>query len=300
MIEISPFVARARFLSVEEGFNIERPALEPRSFEEERARALDPAEPSGFIPLDQSDVLQTPFPATTPLLLAAFLRIRAGDQFAMRSMASGEIYHVVRGSGFTHWDDERLEWRAGDIFCLPGGIARSHRASAGDDCVLYVVTDEPALSFAHVMPAAPETAPIAPVHYPAPLIAAQVDALSRRRLGPDTAGRALFLTSDQMVHRRTCLPSLTLTLNVVLPGERQRPHRHNAAAIVFVTKEGSVRSRIAERSFPWTQHTVLVTPPHAVHSHENEGREPAIALIVQDGGLHYHCRTMGFAFVGEG
>lgn len=299
MSDLGPYAARARFLSVEEGFNIARPALEPRSFEEERARAVDPAGPSGFIALDQRDALQTPFAATTPLLLAGFIRIRPGDQVSRRSKASGEIYSVVRGAGFTRWGGETLEWRAGDIFCLPGGVARSHSASAADDCVLYVVTDEPALAFAHVMPAAPEAAPIAPVHYPAPLIAAQVDALSRRQMGPDTAGRALFLTSDRMLRERTCLPSLTLTLNVVLPGERQRPHKHNAAAIVFVTKQGSVRSRIGGRSFPWTQNAVLITPPNAVHSHENDGRETAIALIVQDGGLHYHCRTMGFAYAGE-
>lgn len=300
MSELGSYAARARFLSVEEGFDIARPALEPRSFEEECARAVDPDQPSGFIALDQSAVLQTPFPATTPLMLAGFLRIWPGDHVSTRSMASGEIYYVVRGAGSTHWDGETLPWRAGDVFCLPGGVARSHRASEGQDCVLYVVTDEPALSFAHVMPAAPEAAPIAPVHYPALLIAAQVDALARRPLGPDTAGRALFLSSERMQRQRTCLPSLTLTLNVVLPGERQRPHKHNAAAIVFVTREGSVRSRIGDRSFPWTQNSVLITPPNAVHSHESEGGEAAIALIVQDGGLHYYCRTMGFAFAGEG
>jgi hypothetical protein len=31
----------------------------------------------------------------------------------------------------------------------------------------------------------------------------------------------------------TCLPAMTLTLNAVRPGEAQRPHRHNAAAIVL-------------------------------------------------------------------
>jgi gentisate 1,2-dioxygenase len=89
-------------------------------------------------------------------------------------------------------------------------------------------------------------------------------------------------------------------LNLVLPGERQRPHKHNAAALVFVMKEGSVRSRIGGQTFPWTQNAVVITPPNAVHSHENDGCEPAIALIVQDGGLHYHCRTMGFEFAAEG
>jgi gentisate 1,2-dioxygenase len=41
---------------------------------------------------------------------------------------------------------------------------------------------------------------------------------------------------------------------------------------------------------------VLITPPAHLHSHHNEGRERATFLIVQDGGLHYHTRTMGFSY----
>jgi hypothetical protein len=41
----------------------------------------------------------------------------------------------------------------------------------------------------------------------------------------------------------------------------------------------------------------MVTPPGAVHSHHNDGGRRADFLIVQDGGLHQHARTMDFAFV---
>jgi hypothetical protein len=40
-----------------------------------------------------------------------------------------------------------------------------------------------------------------------------------------------------------------------------------------------------------------VTPPGAPHSHHNDGDRRALFLIVQDGGLHYHARTMGFSFL---
>jgi len=46
----------------------------------------------------------------------------------------------------------------------------------------------------------------------------------------------------------------------------------------------------------WQPRAVMITPPGDVHSHHNEGDELALFLIVQDGGLHYHCRTMGFSF----
>jgi hypothetical protein len=41
---------------------------------------------------------------------------------------------------------------------------------------------------------------------------------------------------------------------------------------------------------------VMITPPTRLHSHHNDGDELALFLIVQDGGLYYHCRTMGFSF----
>jgi hypothetical protein len=40
----------------------------------------------------------------------------------------------------------------------------------------------------------------------------------------------------------------------------------------------------------------MVTPPTSVHSHHNRGDGLGTWLIVQDGGLYYHCRTMGFRF----
>jgi hypothetical protein len=33
-----------------------------------------------------------------------------------------------------------------------------------------------------------------------------------------------------------------------------------------------------------------------VHSHHNDGSEQARFLIIQDGGIFYHVRAMGFAF----
>jgi gentisate 1,2-dioxygenase len=291
----SAFTNRARCISVEQGFNIKRPELAPCRFDAERELAFDSQADSGVILLDKRDVLQTPFPATSPLLLAKFLRIRAGTQLGTMLNASGEIYYVMQGTGRTTQRGQVLNWAHGDIFCLPGGKASVHE-SVGNDCVLFCVTDEPMLAFERVRPADAGNGPIEPVHYPADRIASELEQLARRELPPETPGRALFLTSERMAAERTCLPSLTLTLNLVLPGESQRPHRHSAAAVVLITEGGTCRSAIGDRSYPWDRHSVFLTPPNAEHSHVNDGDEPAVALIVQDGGLHYHCRTMGFQF----
>jgi len=92
--------------------------------------------------------------------------------------------------------------------------------------------------------------------------------------------------------------SLTLTLNTLLPHENQRAHRHNAAAITLVLQGDACHSRIAGEARDWRWHNALVTPPGEPHSQQNAGDLQARCLIVQDGGLHCHARTMDFACVG--
>jgi gentisate 1,2-dioxygenase len=46
----------------------------------------------------------------------------------------------------------------------------------------------------------------------------------------------------------------------------------------------------------WAPWATTITPPVSAHSHHNDGDRLAKFLIVQDGGLYYHARTMGFEF----
>lgn len=76
------------------------------------------------------------------------------------------------------------------------------------------------------------------------------------------------------------------------------------AAIVLALREADCISTIAGKTFPWTQFVTLLTPAGAEHEHHNAAEangevrdgDIALALIVQDGGLYYYGRTMGFAF----
>jgi len=99
-----------------------------------------------------------------------------------------------------------------------------------------------------------------------------------------------------MESSRTTTPSFTLALNSLLPGESQRGHRHNAVAVTLVLSGERCYSLIDGKRADWEPNTVMITPPAAFHSHHNEGRELALFLIVQDGGVYYHCRTMGFSY----
>jgi quercetin dioxygenase-like cupin family protein len=265
----TPYTRRARYFDSSNAFALKYPPVPCHQFLAERDRALDPATGTAVIPLDLSDRLGTDFAATTPLILTRYLRIRNGA--------------------------DRIGWGPGDVFCLPGGAESAH--VAGDaDCVLWLITNEPELAFEHLEPPTPENAVTGPVHYPAAEIALQLQRVGEKLKGQKAAGLALVFSSAEQARSRNVLPSLTLAVNQLPPGDFQRPHRHNSAAVTLCLQGKNCYSLIGGRRVDWQEHAVMVTPPGDVHSHHNDGDEQMTCLIVQDGGLYYHCRTMGFAF----
>ena len=293
----SAYAANARYLSSLEGFNIKQPPVPLQVFRVERDRALAPETPTGLVPLDLSGRLEIDFPATTPLILAQFARIRAGESLTTALKASTEVYYVIRGSGQTSFGRdgaERLAWGPGDAFCLPGGSAVGHSAAA--DAVLWVVTNEPQLALERCEPPASGQGPIAAVHYPAAEIRRQLYAIYRDPRGAAMPGKSVNFGNAALEARRTTTPTFTLAMNSLLPGETQRAHRHNAVAVTLVVADARCYSVIDGQRVDWEPNAVMITPPTLLHSHHNEGTELALFLIVQDGGLYYHCRTMGFSF----
>jgi gentisate 1,2-dioxygenase len=285
---------RARYHSSADGFNIARPPVPPHVFTRERDAALDPATPTGLLPLDLRHALQTPFAATTPLVLARYARVRAGETLATQFVASGAIHYVVAGRGRTRAAGDRVTWSEGDVFVLPGGPEIVH--DAADDTVLWIVTNEPQLAFERLQPPAPGEARVEAVHYPAAEIRRQLETIHRLPAEKTMTGKAVTLSSAALAGDRTCLPSLTLAMNSLLAGEAQRAHRHNAVAVTLIVHGERCHSRVGDARIDWERHATMITPPGAPHSHHNEGDGLALFLIVQDGGLHYHCRTMGFAY----
>jgi gentisate 1,2-dioxygenase len=288
--------ARARYFNTGNAFNLQLPPVPDESFTAEPARALDPAAPTGLVACDRSRELGCAFPATTPLVLARYARVRAGESFETNFAASGVIAYVIAGSGSTTSGGESIEWRAGDTFVLPGGSAHVHRAGA-TDAVLWVVTNEPQLAFENLLPPAPGTAPTDLVHFPADEIDRQIELLYRVGRSEEIAGSALIFSSERQEAIRNVLPTLTVAMNSLPAGKAQRPHRHNSVAVSLVIRGEGCYSIVDGRRKDWSQWATTVTPATSVHSHHNGGSGTALFLIVQDGGIYYHTRALGFEFV---
>src|ERR1700730_2171934 len=157
---------RARYFNTGNAFDVRLSPVPDHSFTVEPARALDPATPTCLVACDLSKDLGCAFPATTPLVLARYARIRAGESLETDFAASGVISYVIVGSGSTVCGSERIAWNAGDTFVLPGGSEAVHQATTSD-VVLWIVTNEPQLAFENLRPPQAGQAPTDLAHFPA-------------------------------------------------------------------------------------------------------------------------------------
>ncbi len=287
--------ARARFFNSGNAFNIKLPPVPGRVFTDEPVRALAANAPTGFTACDQASAMESAFPATTPLMLARYATIVEDETLVSDFVATGSIWYVIAGRGTTAFNGEIIRWAAGDVFLLPGGSAAHHTAI--ERATLWLVSNEPQLAHDAALPHPPAGGPIEPVHYPAAEIERQIDIIYQATPNETTSGLALIFSSDRLEAGRNIMPTLTLSLNTLPAGEQQRAHRHNSAAITLAVRGDGCFSLVDGRRCDWTPWATLVTPPGAPHSHHNTGHRRALFLIVQDGGLHYHARTMGFSFL---
>ena len=78
--------------------------------------------------------------------IAAFLQlIRPGVDTKAHRHTHSTVYHVVRGSGYSIVEGERIEWTKGDTLAIPLWYEHSHHNHTGEDAILFSYTDKPAI-----------------------------------------------------------------------------------------------------------------------------------------------------------
>ncbi len=284
--------ARARFYNSGNGFNTELPAVPAADFTKEAHEALSARSSDGtasrFINCDSSAALGCAFPATSPFILARYAVVFPDESLPCDD-AEQYIVYVIKGTGksILSTGDEFI-LKTGDILvaCDITGFEAYDR-----EMVLWCVSRSPlnrclAVSENHRDPR------FLPVFYPASVTEEELSIVLAAPRSPGTSGRALLFSSVPEEHLHAVTPALTLSLNTLFPGERQRSHRHNATAVTLVIAGHECSTEIDGVPVPWSPWTTLVTPPGSLHGHINNGDELARFLIVQDGALHYCARTM--------
>lgn len=114
---------------------------------------------------------------------------------------------------------------------------------------------------------------------------AQIDAeIERLSQGPFRGSRRVVIAHPALVGSGSLYPAVRVSLNVLLPGERTVPHRHNSSVVNFGLS-GSGSSIVGGRTVEWSQYDTWTTPPWVIHQHVNDTDEPQVRLSYSNAGL---------------
>ncbi|MBD9360231.1 cupin [Methylomonas fluvii] len=257
-----------------------------------------------IIPLDVSEQLRCPGPATSPALCANFVRILAGESLETLFNATSLLFYVMYGSGRTEFDDLTIPWQTGDFVVLP--VGKDIRHVADSDSAFYLVHDQPLLTYLGVTADRPC---FKPTLYTAEdslreLAAAQkaAETVNRNRISVLLANKAM----DQTL---TVTHTLWAMLGVLPNGAVQLPHRHQSVALdlildcapgcyTLVGPQISASGQIVNPTrVDWQPYSAFITPPGYWHAHFNESGKEAHLLPLQDAGLQTYLRSLDIKFV---
>jgi gentisate 1,2-dioxygenase len=121
--------------------------------------------------------------------------------------------------------------------------------------------------------------------------------------------KAMDLTSPEAVERRVLSlvnPSarspedkattrnISAALQILLPGESARPHRHSMNALRFVLEGRGAITVVNGKPCPMEEGDLILTPAWTWHEHVHRGEKPIIWLDTLDVPLHLYMGTARF------
>ena len=257
-----------------------------------------------IIELNIADVLGTSYAATSPSLLANYVRICASESITTQASATSEVFFVMRGSGRTICDEGIITWQQGDTFTMPCNQGLRHEADT--DSALYWTHDAPLLQYLGV---SPTQARFKPAFYDGQALLNEVNGMRDQALREGRNRIGMILGNRDCMDTKTISPDMWSLFNLLPAGEVQKPHRHQSVALdlavssspntyTLIGKEIDADGHIINPvKADWATNTVFITPPGWWHSHHNESDEDAYVFPVQDAGLHTYLRTLDIQFV---
>lgn len=273
-------------------------------------RSLYEGGPTRVVPLDLSAQLRiSSGPATSPGLLANFLRIAAGDRITTRPNATSQLFYVIEGQGRTGLDgtDDAIEWMQGDFVTLPssgdGSSGATHQAS--DEAALYWVHDEPMLRYLGVRATEPR---FRATRYPRADAVAELEAIASAPGANDKSRVSVLLANANQEQTLTITHVLWAMFGLLPARQVQRPHRHQSVALDLILHcepgcHTLLGSHLDDRGdiidpiqVPWEPGGAFVTPPGMWHAHVNESDAPAHLIPIQDAGMQTYLRSLDIRF----
>jgi gentisate 1,2-dioxygenase len=260
-------------------------------------------EPTGIVPLDLSKELGIKTgEATSPALLANFVRIRAGEQIDTAVNATSQLYYVLYGWGFAAVNGKLVRFEKGDFLTLPAGSRAVFYADA--ETAMYWVHDAPLLRYLGAEATAPR---FNATKFRRADAVAKLDEIASRPGANEKSRVSVLLANAEEDQTLTITHVLWAMFGILPPHQEQLPHRHQSVALDLIldAQPGCytlLGSRIEHGQIvdpirvDWQAGGAFVTPPGMWHAHFNESGAPAHLIPVQDAGLQTYLRSLDIRF----
>lgn len=262
-------------------------------------------QPTGVIPLDLSaDLGITTGAATSPALLANFVRIRPGEQVHTSPNATSQLYYVLYGRGFAAVNGRLVGWEKGDFVTLPAGSESVFYAAA--DTAMYWVHDEPLMRYLGARATDPR---FRATKFRRSDAVAKLEEIAARPGANEKSRVSVLLANAEQEQTLTITHVLWAMFGVLPPNQVQRPHRHQSVALDLILDApptgcySLLGTRLDERGdivnptrVDWQAGCAFTTPPGMWHAHYNETDQPAHLIPIQDAGLQTHLRSLDIKF----
>ena len=108
--------------------------------------------------------------------------------------------------------------------------------------------------------------------------------------------RVLQLVPPHRIEEEGQQTSKTLAANIqiLLPGEKARPHRHTMNALRFVLEGSGATTIVDGKACPMEEGDLILTPAWTWHEHVHQGTAPIMWLDALDVPLHHYMGTGAF------
>jgi gentisate 1,2-dioxygenase len=266
----------------------------------------------GFTKIDLSRQYCVPFEATTPNLLAGFIKIRSGGNLLIiytkeenEWNAGSHLFYLIEGNGKLTFDEFKcFSIKQNEIVVSPFFQSMKITNTSENDLVFYYVNDSPLYNYLGALPTFPT---FCHCHYTREFIDEKMKELSSSINNRN--GILLGNADTEHLGTKTITPTLWTLYNQLPPKTKQRVHRHNSVALDYcvyspdetkvytligseIDEEGNIVNPV---KMPWKTGETFITPPGLWHSHHNETDDIAYVLPVQDAGILLYQRILGIS-----
>ncbi len=257
-----------------------------------------------IIELNLSKLLNTDYAATSPALLAHYIRLCKNEHLQSQAQASSEVFYVMRGAGYSLYEGKMIRWQAGDVFTLPCNQGVEHHAE--EDSALYWTHDAPLLQF---LGTSPTQKRFKPAFYDHRKLYRDVHELRDIAVRENRNRAGIILGQETFEAQKSMTHSMWSLFNILPKNVVQKAHRHQSVALDLAVSAADNTYTLIGKHIDdqgdiiepvkalWSSQSVFVTPPGLWHSHHNESDSDAYVFPVQDAGLHNYLRTLDIQFV---